>query len=307
MEKINRKEEVEVKGVKLEVVLSYWHDEESDIYFDDVDLGNENLRTIRNAYRKKVGLLEDSEIKKIRNSYNLNQRNFSLLLGFGEITITRYESKSIQEKAHDIIIRNAIDPSYFLECAKKNKEAYLKYNSIESYNNLLVLINNKINGNLLLTGNIEYNENKFLAVINYFLSKLKRVNKTALAKYLWYADFLSYKTNNQSIMGLEYIHNYYGAYPVGYNDKLSNDNIVVATDYYEKYDSFVYTIISCKSSLELDEKEKDILNIIIDKFKDYSTKDIVEYMHKEKAYTDTNNNEIISYEYAKTLSLSVNE
>ena len=305
MEIVKREEKVEVKGVKLEVVLSYYYDKENDIYYDDEELGNDNLKTIRNAYRKKVGLLEDTEIKRIRSLYNLNQRNFSLLLGFGEVTITRYESKSIQEKAHDIIIRNALDPSYFFDCAQKNKELYLKYNSIESYNNLISLIRNKIKGDLLLTGNIEYNEEKFLAVINYYMRKTKSINKTKLAKYLWYADFLSFKEYNKSIMGLEYIHNYYGAYPVGYNDKLSNDNIIVSTEYYEKYDTYVYKIKSCKSVIELSDEEKNIVDIVFNRFNNYSTKELVDYMHEEKAYKNTKNNEIISYDYAKTLSLSI--
>ena len=89
---VKRKEEVVVKGVKLDVELSYYYDEEVKSYYDDEKLGNENLRVIRNAYRKKMNLLTDNEIKKTREMYNLNQRNFSLLLGFGEVTITRYKS-----------------------------------------------------------------------------------------------------------------------------------------------------------------------------------------------------------------------
>ena len=137
---VKRKEEVVVKGVKLDVELSYYYDEEVKSCYDDEKLGNENLRAIRNAYRKKMNLLTDNEIKKIREMYNLNQRNFSLLLGFGEVTITRYESKSIQEKAHDTIIRNALDPKWFYDCAIKNKDLYLKYNSVDSYNNLLEIL-----------------------------------------------------------------------------------------------------------------------------------------------------------------------
>ena len=305
MEPIKRVEELEVKGVKIEVELSYYYNKEANIFYDDVKLGNENLRTIRNAYRIKMGLLTDTEIKKIREMYNLNQRNFSLLLGFGEITITRYESKSIQEKAHDTIIRNAKDPNQFYECVKVNKEAYLKYNSLESYNNLIEIIKNMINKDLILSGNIEYNEESFYGVIHYLLGRIKKLTKTMLAKYLWYIDFLSFKTYNRSITGLKYIHNKYGAYPINFNDRLSTDNIVVKETYYEKNDSFVFFIESCKSNVEFTNEQKLVMDEVISVFKDYNTGEMVEYNHKEVAYTNTKNNEFISYAYAKNLSISL--
>ncbi len=305
MELVKRLEEVELKGVKFDVELTYYYDKTNDIYYDDEKLGNENLKQIRNEYRKKMNLLTDIEIKQIREMYNLNQRNFSLLLGFGEITITRYESKSVQEKAHDIIIRNAADPKWFYECVLNNKDSFLKYNSEKSYSNLLEIINNKINQNLILSGNVEYNEEYFYGVIHYLINKLNKLTKTMLAKYLWYIDFLSFKSYNRSITGLKYIHNYYGAYPIGFNDKLSNDNIVVRESYYEKNDSFVYFIESCKSNVEFTNEQKLVMDKVISEFKGYNTGELVEYMHKEVAYINTKSNELISYAYANKLSISL--
>lgn len=47
------------------------------------------------------------EIKEIRDSFGLSQKDFAILLGFGEKTITRYENGSIQDESHDIAIRLA--------------------------------------------------------------------------------------------------------------------------------------------------------------------------------------------------------
>lgn len=303
MEIVKKSEVVEVKGKKIKVELSYYYDKENDLLYDDVELGNENLRTIRNTYRKENGLLTDTEIKSIRTKYNLNQRNFSLLLGFGEITITRYESKSIQEKAHDIIIRNANDPELFLNNVIDNKDLYLKYNSEDSYNNLIMLIKSKINKDLFNSGNIEYDEEKFFAVINHLVKNDDKLTKTKLAKYLWYIDFSSYKLYGKSMMGLTYVHNHYGAYPIGYNDKLSNDNVEIIEKYYEDNDNYVYFINGCKSTIELEEDEKKIVDLVLEKFKNYNTKQFVDYMHKEYAYKETKPNEIIKYEYADKLSI----
>ena len=305
MKVVTKNEEVVVKGCKINVDLTYYYDEDNDMLFDDIELGNENLRKIRNAYRKEKCLLFDHQIKKIREKYNLNQRNFSLLLGFGEITITRYESKSIQEKAHDAIIRNADNPKLFLQMVETNKEAYLKYNSLESYNNLITIINSRISNDLSNSGNIEYSVDKFTAVINYILSKLAKLTKTKLAKLLWYIDNLSYKEYNHSITGLTYIHNYYGAYPIGYNDKLSIDNIKINVIYYDDNDNPTCFIESCITDGILNEEEKQVIDKVIKELNKYNTKELVEYMHKEDAYIKTKQNEIISFDYSKKLSISL--
>lgn len=49
----------------------------------------------------------------------------------------------------------------------------------------------------------------------------------------------------------------------------------------------------------MSDSEKDILNQVIDKFKNFNAKDIVKYMHAEKAYTDTRAGDIIPFSLAK--------
>ena len=41
--------------------------------------------------------------------------------------------------------------------------------------------------------------------------------------------------------------------------------------------------------------EKEVIDFIMNYFKNFSTKQIVDYMHKEKAYLETKDNEFISY------------
>lgn len=65
----------------------------------------ENDIKVFDAYKTKKGLLTTNEIKQIRDRYRLSQATFSKLLGFGEKTITRYESGSIQDRTHDNLMR----------------------------------------------------------------------------------------------------------------------------------------------------------------------------------------------------------
>ena len=51
-----------------------------------------------------------NEIKLIRKKYGMNQKEFSQALGFGEITIHRFENGSIQTEAVDAVIRLSEEP-----------------------------------------------------------------------------------------------------------------------------------------------------------------------------------------------------
>lgn len=72
-------------------------DEENE--FETGSMTNANLLNARNAYRVKHGLLTSDEIVAIRESYGLSQVDLARLLGWGEATISRYESKAIQDDA----------------------------------------------------------------------------------------------------------------------------------------------------------------------------------------------------------------
>src|SRR5665648_1078099 len=60
--------------------------------FVPASLMDENFLRIRDLYRMKKGLLTSEEIIQIREFYGLTQSDFSALLGWGEETISRYES-----------------------------------------------------------------------------------------------------------------------------------------------------------------------------------------------------------------------
>ena len=98
-------------------------DEENE--FETGSMTNENLLNARNAYRVKHGLLTSDEIVAIRESYGLSQVDLARLLGWGEATISRYESKAIQDEAYDTMLRLIKDnPLQALEFLKKNAEKF---------------------------------------------------------------------------------------------------------------------------------------------------------------------------------------
>lgn len=99
--------------------------EEDENEFVTGAMTNENLLNARNAYRIKMGLLTSNEIVAIRESYGLSQVDLSKLLGWGEATVSRYESKAIQDDAYDTMLRLIKDnPLQALEFLKKNADKF---------------------------------------------------------------------------------------------------------------------------------------------------------------------------------------
>ena len=76
----------------------------------------ENLLRARDAYRIKHSLLTSSEIVEIRKKYGLSQKELSNLLGWGDVTVARYETKLIQDETSDNLLRMvASNPSLVLD------------------------------------------------------------------------------------------------------------------------------------------------------------------------------------------------
>jgi putative zinc finger/helix-turn-helix YgiT family protein len=60
-----------------------------------------NLERAYQAYCTKHNLMSPREIKNLRQSYGLSEREFIRFLGFGEQTIYRYETGSIPDTSHN--------------------------------------------------------------------------------------------------------------------------------------------------------------------------------------------------------------
>ena len=93
------------KGEDIEYPAVYEYCDRTDEYHAVDEMISENDIALKNAYRKKAGLLKTNEISDIRKKYNISQGDLSLLLGWGGKTITRYEGHQVQDAAHDAILR----------------------------------------------------------------------------------------------------------------------------------------------------------------------------------------------------------
>ena len=121
------------KDVMVEYEAEYHYCDISDETYADETQIKDNDISMKNAYRAKIGLLKSNQIEDIRKKYSISQSDLCILLGWGQKTITRYESHQVQDNAHDTILRKLdSDPEWFIELLNNSKSklseaSYIKY------------------------------------------------------------------------------------------------------------------------------------------------------------------------------------
>ncbi len=293
--------------------------DEDENEFENGAMTNENLLNARNAYRVKMGLLTSDEIVAIRESYGLSQVDLAKLLGWGEATISRYESKAIQDEAYDTMLRLIKDnPLQALEFLKKNYDKFPKMKQLEIRQKIVEKLDSY--GKEFLTrqtfegeyasfeepsdsnGLTMLNIDKIETMISYMAENINNLFKVKLMKMLWYSDVLSFIENGCSMTGMVYRHEPMGALPIGHYSLMNLEKLNVREEMSYNYDTMlhIYPTDNMDYSI-LNDKEKSILDKVIVKFKDYKAKEIVDYMHNEKAYIETKPGEIIPFSLAKEI------
>lgn len=320
---VNVMEKTIFKGLEVNYSAVYQYCEFTNELTCDETMISQNDISMKNEYRKQCDLLTSNEIMSIRDCYFISQKDLSLVLGWGEKTITRYEGHQVQDQAHDKVLRKiADDPEWFLtllengkdlitdssyqKCkkqiihqCKKKQESYLKKAIFCSY---LPFIDH-----VELNGNKELDLAKVVDVIRYFSDSchMKNLYLVKLLKCLWYSDFLSYKTYGKSMTGLVYSILPMGAVPVDYKTLMKLDGIHYEEEEYDYGIAYRFCKSDHSSYESLTENDLRVLDCVIHHFGDSTKSEIVDRMHFEKAFTSCRQGDFISYVYAKDLSISL--
>ena len=279
---------------------------------------DDSLMSMRDAYRIKQNLLTSTQIIEIRKKYSLSQKELSNLLGWGGVTISRYETKLIQDETYDGILRLvAQSPAFALEKLIRHKELFTNARFTEINTLLKSLI--KAQGNIelkrqvILNCYVDYDTerdangfkildiDKLSDVLAYFANYVPRLYKVKLMKLLWYSDVLFFKKHKRSMTGLVYRHMPLGALPIGYNEIIYLPTVCV--DEKETDNGTTYHIMPLSPPVNpmFSLEEQDILSRVASKFKEFNSKEIIDYMHNEEAYKNTTDGEVILYSHARTI------
>ena len=100
----NRNEALKIRDEVITVKTKVYFCPIGKHYFHDIDDEEEKFQKAYREYRNRKNLLQPKDIKQIREKYGFSQRAFTRFLGWGEITIQRYEAGALQDVAHNSLL-----------------------------------------------------------------------------------------------------------------------------------------------------------------------------------------------------------
>ncbi len=293
-----------------------------DLYINEIE--NKNTQRIYEIYRKKANIIKPQDIIKLREKYDLSQRELTSILGLGKMTINRYERGGVPTKSQSDYIKLLINNEN--EFMNKVKEAYEKnniskktYNKIVSYNeendvskdDIQELYRKYINSKLnrrpdIYNGYKIFDLEKVENIISYIASKVSNFTITSINKYLWFIDMLSFKERGVSITGLTYQNQQFGPTIMEqkYNEISLLDEKYTRNEYEDETGTKTYITSNNNYDLsKLNKKEIEIIDKIIKRLKNKNVNEISNMSHEEDGWKKTKKYEKISFEYASDLKI----
>ena len=322
--KIEKRDVKEFRGIEIDTYenVAVCKECHQDLYVNEIE--EKNNERIYELYRAKANIIKPQDIVELRKKYDISQRELTAILGFGKMTINRYERGGVPTKSQSDYIRLLIDnDNKFIE---KVKEAYKNGNINDK--TFKKIVSEELNTSIdkdQIQDNIRrylryalnrkpdiYNGYKSLDIekveniISYIASKVKNLTITSLNKYLWFIDILSFNQRSVSITGLTYQNQKFGPTIIDkkYDEISLLDNKYTREDI-ETENGNTTKIIS-NGNYDLDKinaTEKEIIDTIIKILKNKTVTDISDLSHREEGWKKTKRLEKISFEYAMNLNI----
>ena len=322
--KIGKRELKEFRGIEVNTFenVAICNECNQDLYVNKIE--DENNERIYKIYREKANIIKAEDIVKLREKYDISQRELTAILGFGKMTINRYERGGLPTKSQSDYIKLLIEnDDKFIE---KVKEVYEKNNINEKTYKKIVseevekeISKKEVQDNIrrylksvlnrkpdIYNGYKSLDLEKVENIISYIASKVKNLTITSLNKYLWYIDMLSFNKRSVAITGLTYQNQKFG--PTIVYKKY--DELSLLDDKYQREDIETEngntTKIISNENFNLDkinDSEKEIIDTIIKLLKNKKVTDISKMSHREDGWKKTKRLEKISFEYAMNLNI----
>ena len=221
------------------------------------------------AYREQENLISVSEIENILEKYDIGKRPLSLLLGWGEGTLTRYLNGDIPTMQYSDVLKRILESPYQMsEVLEQNKDKITE----RAYNLCKSAMEKVEEDQRAIT---KEGEDKIDSVVKYILSMCEEITPLALQKLLYYSQAF-YKIFNE-----DYLFS---------NDCEAWVHGPVYRKIYYKYKNHGYNPIEENieyKNIELTQIEKEVLDNVITNLGCYSGKILEKMTHIEMPWRIT--------------------
>lgn len=272
IEEVKRNKEIRGKSIEYIAKTAFCSECNSEIFVSE--LRNQNLEMIDRNYRLAENLIQVYEIIEVLEKYNIGKRPLSLVLGWGEGTLSRYLDGDIPSRQYsDVLKRLKTDSGFMLELLEKSKSKITE----RAYTNCLQATQ-KIQSDERELLVAFQSEEKIDSVVKYIIYKSVEITPLAIQKLLYFSQsffkaftgkFLFDDDCEAWVHGPVYKNIYFKYKDHGYNP------------IEEDIDKFTH--------FDLTETEKTVIDTVLLNFGCYSGK-ILEYMtHAERPWRETRN------------------
>lgn len=314
-----KKETIRIRNEDVDITAQLEHCASCGEYFADSDMEEQNIQQAYRAYRAHHGFMQPEEIRAVREEYQLSQRALSRLLGWGEITLHRYEAGGLQDEAHNVALMLVQEPESMRILLEKNGNRIPKRMLERAMRRLderqadsLVshiaepLVHKKKDE---FSGYKAFDTERFRNAILYFTSAPDvRLFKTSVNKLLWYFDSLVYKETGVSATGCVYVHDQWGPVPERYwlllDALIESKDLTPIEVVFDRGEDISGTQLVANKKPELSvfaDEEKYCLELVLRKLGSLGARKLSDLSHDELAYKHTRSKQRISYELAKQL------
>lgn len=195
----------------------------------DPERDERTLVAAYDVYRERKGLLKPAEIRRLRARYGLSQRSLARLLGWGLVTVQRYERGALQDTSHDDLLRALEDPRSVLELLDRRGDQLPARAREAARHAALVgaasayparfarevghVISVDYQRRPEMHGLRPFDLGRVEQLVVHFARQCSGLFKTKLAKLLWLTDFGHFRLHRVGITGLAYARCPYGPAP----------------------------------------------------------------------------------------------
>ncbi len=235
-----------------------------EVYVPEIE--DYNLKALYDAYRKMNSIVSLEKILEIPEKYGIGKRPLSLLLGWGEMTFSRYCDGDMPSKQYSDMLQRIYDEPAFYQSILEEGKDNLK--SLTAYEK-----SKRITEELLGVQNMPLT--KMDNVIEYLLCKCEDITPLALQKALYYIQGFYYAFMDEFIFE---------------DDCEAWAHGPVYRDIYQRYCSYRFDPIEggeiCDESV-FTNYEKAVIDSIIRNLCCYSGKILEEFTHAESPWLKT--------------------